>query len=113
LALFVATALTALLVLILTGLHRHEPPWLPVLAVALPVLATATYGIRVIGDFEGVARRSERTEAALERAIKAIANDPVSLDHLRARVQSAAEAMLGDVAGWRIAAEGRSLNIPG
>lgn len=119
LALFGATAALSVLLLIvlwsasILHLTEHEPPWVTVLAVALPVLATATYGIRVIGDFEGIARRSERTEAALERAIKAIANDPVSLDHLRARVQSAAEAMLGDVAGWRIAAEGRSLNIPG
>lgn len=121
LALFGATALTALSVLLLIVLSslsivhvtETEPTWVTVLAVGLPALATATYGIRVIGDFEGIARRSERTHTALMRAIEAVNQDPLALDHLRARAQSAAEAMLGDVSGWRIAAEGRSLNIPG
>jgi hypothetical protein len=80
---------------------------------ALPALATATYGIRVIGDFEGVARRSARTRAVLDRLIEAMQSEPVDLVLLRAQVQSAAEAMLGDVASWRLAVESRILAIPG
>ena len=33
------------------------------LSAVLPAFATATYGIRLIGDFEGSARRSERAGA--------------------------------------------------
>ena len=79
----------------------------------LPALATATYGIRVIGDFEGVARRSERTRAVLDRLIETMQSEPLDLVLLRAQAQSVAEAMLGDVASWRLAVESRILAIPG
>jgi hypothetical protein len=79
----------------------------------LPALATATYGIRVIGDFDGIAKRSERTCAALDRLIKTIEREPIDLILLRAQAQSAADAMLGDVASWRLAVESRTLAIPG
>jgi len=86
---------------------------LSAIAAGLPALATATYGIRVIGDFEGVARRSERTHMALETVIKAIGKDTLDLALLRARARSAADIMLGDVSSWRLAAESRTLAIPG
>jgi hypothetical protein len=86
---------------------------LTALGAGLPALATASYGIRVIGDFEGIAHRSERTREALTQLIGAIKHDPLTLDRLRSRARGAAEAMLGDVSTWRIAAESRSLNIPG
>jgi hypothetical protein len=79
----------------------------------LPALATATYGIRVIGDFEGIAKRSQRTHVVLNRLIASIDRDPLDLDLLRARAGAAAETMLGDVANWRLAAESRALAIPG
>ena len=65
----------------------------------LSALATATYGIRVIGDFEGGARRSERTRAVLDRLIKTMESEPLDLVPLRA------QAMLGDVASWRLGRE--------
>jgi len=82
-------------------------------AAGLPALATATYGIRVIGDFEGSARRSERTHLALEKVMEAIRRDRLELALLRARARSAADIMLGDVSSWRLAAESRTLAIPG
>jgi hypothetical protein len=92
------------------------------LAAGLPALATALYGIRVIGDFEGVAKRSHRTSAALGRLIDALDHDwpvavrdttPPNFALLRARARAAADAMLGDVENWRLAAESRDLAIPG
>jgi hypothetical protein len=117
------------------------------LSVALPALATATYGIRVIGDFEGIHQRGERTyrqlmtlsiaikqdagmeldadETAYERQemaeglqkataeTAAFEQDPIDFALLRARAGAAADAMLGDVASWRLAAESRGLAIPG
>ncbi len=83
------------------------------LTAGLPALATATYGIRVIGDFAGISRRSERTRRGLAAIVKRIDGEEPNLHSLRARVRAAAEVMLGDVAGWRLSAESRGLAIPG
>ncbi|MEN3161828.1 hypothetical protein WI697_07300 [Tistrella mobilis] len=81
------------------------------------MLATAAYGIRVIGDFEGSARRSKRMAADIAALIAAMeADDAAGTDGLAAaqeRARQAADIMLGDVASWRVAAEGRTLAIPG
>jgi hypothetical protein len=85
------------------------------LGAILPALATATYGIRVIGDFEGNAKRSERAHQSLKGQIDAL--DPQrarpDLSILRRRARAAGDAMLGDVSSWRLSAESRGLAIPG
>jgi hypothetical protein len=83
------------------------------LTAGLPALATATYGIRVIGDFEGIAKRSMRTSAVLRRLLTAMKREAVDLILLRAQAQAAADSMLGDLASWRLAVEARTLAIPG
>jgi hypothetical protein len=83
------------------------------LSAALPALATASYGIRVIGDFEGVFQRADRTHRQLDQLIAAIEQDPPDFSLMRARARSAADAMLGDVASWRLSAESRGLAVPG
>jgi hypothetical protein len=116
LILFVMTLLTAVGYLFATSVtHVAESAAFLVTALAagLPALATASYGIRVIGDFEGISRRSKRTHDALQQLIGAVSEQPLTLEHLRARARGAAEAMLGDVASWRVAAESRGLKIPG
>lgn len=82
------------------------------LSASLPALASAIYAIRIIGDFGGSARRSERTLAALESLQKATERDADDLRALRVIARAAAEAMLGDVASWRLATESRALDIP-
>ena len=79
----------------------------------VPALATATYGIRVIGDFAGISRRSERTRHGLAMLVARIDASEPNLHHLWARGRAAADVMLGDVAGWRLSAESRGLAIPG
>ena len=81
------------------------------ISATFPAIATASYGIRVTGDFEGIALRSERTHAALARLLQQIAGDPPDLGTLRARARAGADAMLGDVSSWRLAAESRSLTL--
>lgn len=83
------------------------------LSAGLPALATASYGIRVIGDFEGTEHRTIHTRATLAKLMAAIKKDELELHLLRARAQAAADAMLGDVEHWRLAAESRGLSIPG
>ena len=82
------------------------------LSASLPALASALYAIRIIGDFGSIARRSERTLAALESLQKAAERDADDLRALRVIARAAAEAMLGDVASWRLATESRALDIP-
>ncbi|WP_372396406.1 hypothetical protein ABMY26_11485 [Azospirillum sp. HJ39] len=84
------------------------------LTAGLPVLATASYGIRVIADFEGNAHRSGRMAQQLATLIAAIRSDDATNPWAaRDRARQAAEIMLGDVANWRLTAEGRGLAIPG
>ena len=45
------------------------------MSAAFPALATATYGIRLIGDFESIHRRAERTHRVLDKLITAIEKD--------------------------------------
>jgi len=83
------------------------------LAAGLPALATAGYGIRVIGDLEGAAERSEKCHDILEELHKAITGDPLDLSLLRMRARAAIDVMLSDVATWRLAVESRGLALPG
>ena len=84
------------------------------IGAGFPALGTATFGIRVIGDFDGIARRSQRTHEVLQQIIDATdAEDPPNLATLHARARSASDVMLGDVSSWRLAAESRTLAIPG
>jgi hypothetical protein len=91
--------------------HHHDI--LIILSAVLPALATATYLIRLLGDFEGIAKRSEQTEQNIRKVIEALYRDPANLALFRARAQVVADAMLGDVSSWRLAAESRDLAIPG
>jgi hypothetical protein len=113
--LFFATLLLALVFLGFLWLCRptHEHVVLvTAISASLPALASAIYAIRIIGDFGGSARRSERTLAALELLQEAAKRDADDLRALRVIARAAAEAMLGDVASWRLATESRALDIP-
>lgn len=83
------------------------------LGAALPALAVASYGVRVIGDIEGIARRSKRTYEALEELHRAVEAEPSELLLLRARTRATVDVMLGDVASWRLSVESRPLALPG
>jgi hypothetical protein len=87
------------------------------LSAALPSIASASYGIRVIGEFDGTRQRSQRTERELRKLAEALADDEKSASndvaHLRARAQATADVLLGDVVQWRVATESRGLAIPG
>ncbi len=87
---------------------------LTALAAGLPAIATASYGIRVIGDFEGIAGRAKRTEELLQLILEKVERDKLpTLSNLRACTRATADALLGNVSSWRLAAESRKLNMPG
>jgi hypothetical protein len=115
LVLFFATFMVALgfLAYLLTYPPPHKGATLvTTFSASLPALASAFYAIRIIGDFDGIARRSERTLVTLRELGEAVKRDAGDLRALRVHARAAAEVMLGDVASWRLATESRALDIP-
>jgi hypothetical protein len=86
---------------------------LTAVTAGLPAIATASYGIRIILDFEGVAERSRHMAAALRSLLARWEASPPTVAALQAFARDAADIMLGDVAAWRLLAEARRLTIPG
>jgi hypothetical protein len=84
-------------------------PWGLAAAIFLPAAATASYGVRLFGDFEDLARRSRRTASELE-ALKSRLLGELDLAALRALAGQAARAMLSDLEAWRVAVESRRLS---
>ncbi len=83
------------------------------LTAAMPALGAALYGIRMQGDFAGIAQRSEATVARLERLKRALKDDPLEYARLIARLRRLADIMLTDVAHWRTTYQARPLKLPG
>ncbi|MBB3860046.1 hypothetical protein GGQ88_001307 [Novosphingobium hassiacum] len=86
---------------------------LTALSAGLPAVATASYGIRVIIDFEGIAERSHRIAAGLTLLLDRLDAGPRSAEGLQGFCRAASATMIADVASWRLLAEGRRLAIPG
>ena len=92
----------------------HELTYaLTAITAGLPALATASYGIGVILDFEGIADRSGRMAAALRGSLAGWDPTRASVAELQGVARLAADIMLGDVAAWRLLAQGKRLKIPG
>ncbi len=86
---------------------------LTALTAGLPAIATASYGIRVILDFEGVSQRAHRIASRLHHVAARLREGPADMAALQACARRTADIMLADVAAWRLLAEGRRLSIPG
>ena len=89
--------------------------WLFVLNAGLPALGAASYGVRVIGDFEGAAARSTRMVMQLEAEglVGKLRASTCQFETLRDLCHRAADVLQGDVtelaagckekaAGWKI-----------
>jgi hypothetical protein len=90
-------------------LSNRDEAVITALAVFLPALATAAYGIRLIGDFEDSVHRSGHTLALLEALDRNLEKSVDNLPELRTCARLAADAMLADVESWRVAVESRNL----
>ncbi len=83
------------------------------LTAVLPALGASIYGIRMQGDFAGVAFRSQVTVSRLERLKRAMLKDPIDYARLSARLKNLADIMLTDVSNWRTTYQARPLTLPG
>jgi len=77
--------------------------WLPFLAAALPAFAYAAFAIRAQGEFEILARSSDRMKALLERhreRLRTMSGTGLNSGMLGRELARACEAMRQDVADW-------------
>ncbi|MBO9518205.1 MAG: hypothetical protein J7493_09075 [Porphyrobacter sp.] len=79
----------------------------------LPAMGAALYGIRMQGDFAGIADRSTVTVKRLQRLQRALEADGPDFDLLSARLRRLREIALTDVAHWRTTYQARPLTLPG
>ena len=83
------------------------------LTAVLPALGASIYGIRMQGDFAGVAFRSQVTVSRLGRLKRAMQDDPPDYARLSVRLRNLADIMLTDVSNWRTTYQARPLALPG
>jgi hypothetical protein len=94
-------------------LAEHLKYTLISVTAGLPAIATASYGIRVILDFEGNAGRAKQIALGLNALLARWEAGPKTSAALQEFARRATDIMLSDVAAWRLLAEGRRLTIPG
>lgn len=124
-ALFAATALvcvgTVLLQLAGAALHltlheetKHSIAVAATIAAAgLPACGAAIYGIRMQGDFAGVAERASVLADKLVSLRASTAADPLRFDALVRHTRRASELLTEDLASWLHAYRARPLALPG
>jgi hypothetical protein len=83
------------------------------LTAFLPALGAALYGIRMQGDFAGLAQRAHVTVARLQALARTLEREPLHHDKLAARLRRLADITLGDVDRWRSAFKSRPISLPG
>jgi len=78
----------------------------------LPAVTAAIYGIDVVGDFDGRAKRSGRSSALLSNIGQALKEDALTLANLRTRTLAIEETMLNNTEKWRLISQLRPLEMP-
>ena len=82
-------------------------------SAALPAIGAAIYGIRMQGDFAGIAERSESLAHNLTTLRQVIDADILSFDTLKRRVARATDLLTQDLASWLQTYHARPLTLPG
>lgn len=93
--------------------HITHPVMITVISAALPAIGAAIYGMRMQGDFAGVAERNTDLAAQLV-GVRLIALDEApDFDGLRRLVRRTTELLTEDVSQWLRASLARPLSLPG
>ncbi|HEX4196562.1 MAG TPA: hypothetical protein VHZ26_03890 [Caulobacteraceae bacterium] len=79
---------------------------------ALPAFGAALYAIRVQGDFETVAARSEEMAARLSTIREVMNDEPIDFFRLSDLIQRAAAVMSAEQSEWRTLFSTRPLSLP-
>jgi hypothetical protein len=86
--------------------------WVTGLTAAFPAFGAALNAIRVQGDFETVAARSEDMAARLATIREAMRTDPADFARLADRIQKAVAVMGAEQSEWRTLFGTRPLSLP-
>ncbi len=122
--LFAMTALTCIAFLViqtLSGMGSHDAYAFgkhfalgaTVVGAAFPAVGAAIYGIRMQGDFAGVAERSEALSHRLATLRAVSREDGLNFDTLKRRVLRMTALLTEERATWRHAYNARPLALPG
>jgi hypothetical protein len=84
-----------------------------IVSASLPAIGAAIYGIRMQGDFAGIAERSHALAERLSTMRNVIAHDDLSFDTLRRRVRRVADLLAEDLTSWLQTYHARPLVLPG
>jgi len=122
--LFATTAIICAVVLAGTALHvmlpthlaeifEHHPLGVTVVSASLPAIGAAIYGIRMQGDFAGVAERNGALAEQLIGLRRLAQDETPDFDGLRRLVRRTTELLIEDVSQWFRASLARPLSLPG
>jgi hypothetical protein len=101
---------------LLAGLDQLAHPLavaVTITSAALPAMGAAIYGIRMQGDFAGIAERGHTLSHHLAILRKVISEDVCSFDTLWRRTARVTDLLTEDLASWLQTYHARPLNLPG
>ncbi|QDZ08772.1 hypothetical protein FPZ24_15935 [Sphingomonas panacisoli] len=84
-----------------------------IISAALPAVGAAIYGIRMQGDFAGIAERNHALGEQLATMRKVIAEDDLTFDTLSRRVRRVTGLLTDGLASWLRTYHARPLALPG
>lgn len=84
-----------------------------IVSAALPAIGAAIYGIRMQGDFAGIAERNRALGEQLATMRTVIAEDDLTFDTLSRRVRRVTGLLTDGLASWLRAYHARPLALPG
>ena len=84
-----------------------------IISAALPAVGAAIYGIRMQGDFAGIAERNQVLGDQLATMRKVIAEDELTFDTLSRRVRRVTGLLTDGLASWLRTYHARPLALPG
>jgi hypothetical protein len=84
-----------------------------IVGAALPAIGAAIYGIRMQGDFAGIAGRNHALGHHLKTLATVIADDPLDFDTLGRRAKRASDLLTADLESWLRTYDARPLALPG
>ncbi len=85
--------------------------WFTIAAAGLPAIGTAVFGIRVQGDYEGTAVRSEQTAMVVRQVAERLETESPDLPRAADLVEQAARLMTADLDDWALLNQQHDLSV--
>ncbi len=115
LAVFGATLLSCIALLVAIAVDHEwalaNAKWFTIAAAGLPAIGTAIFGIRVQGDYQGTAVRSEQTAIILRQVAERLETESPDLPRAADLVEQAARLMTADLGDWALLNQQHDLSV--